>query len=52
MALDLWFRGRDQFIPAVGKTFHFVIIGFRSLQLELAHANEINHVTHLANTLF
>ena len=25
---------------------------FRSLQLEEAHANEINHDRHLANTLF
>ena len=40
-------------IPAVGKNnFSFCKSRFRSLQLEEAHANEINHDTHLANTLF
>ena len=51
-AQDLWFRG-DEFEFRCGQDFfHFVIHGFRSLQLELAHANEINHDIHLANTLF
>ena len=40
-ALDLRVRGRE-----------FVILVFRSLQPELARANEINHNIHLANTLF
>ena len=31
--------------------FHFVILASRSLQLELAHANEINYDIHLANIL-
>ena len=40
-------------ILTVGKTFfYFVIPGFRSLELEFAHASEINHDIHLANTLF
>ena len=39
--------------PAVGKKdFSFCRSRFRSLQLEEAHANEINHDIHLANTLF
>ena len=38
--------------PAVGKkNFSFCKSRFRSLQLEKAHANEINHDIHLANTL-
>ena len=32
--------------------FHFVILGFRSLQHELAHGNEINRDILRANTLF
>ena len=32
--------------------FHFVNLASRSLQLEEADANEINHDIHLANTLF
>ena len=51
-ALDLRIRGRE-FEPRYGqRIFHFVILGFRSLQPELACANEINHNIHLANTLF
>ena len=38
--------------PAVDKKFSFVILGYRSFQLELAYANAINHDIHLANTLF
>ena len=39
--------------PAEGKkNFSFCKSRFRSLQLEEAHANEINHDRHLANTLF
>ena len=39
--------------PVVGKNnFSFCKSRFRSLQLEEAHANEINHDIHLANTLF
>ena len=38
-------------IPLWARLFHFVILGFRSLQLDLDHANEINHDKHLANTL-
>ena len=39
--------------PDVGKkNFSFCKSRFRSLQLEEAHANEINHDIHLANTLF
>ena len=34
------------------KNFSFCKSRFRSLQLEEAHANEINHDIHLANTLF
>ena len=37
---------------AVGKHFSFCKSRFRSLQLEEAHANEINHDIHLTNTLF
>ena len=37
--------------PAVGKK-NFCKSRFRTLQLEEAHANEINHAIHLANTLF
>ena len=37
----------------MGKNFfHFLILGFRSLQPDLAHANEINHDILRANTLF
>ena len=36
----------------MGKIFHFVILGFRSLQPALAHANEINRDILRANTLF
>ena len=51
-ALDLRIRGRD-FESRYGQEFfHFVILGFRSLQPELARANEINHNIHLANILF
>ena len=50
-ALDLRIRGRE-FESRYGQEFfHFVILGFRSLQSELAYANEINHNIHLANTL-
>ena len=39
--------------PAVGKkNFWFCKSRFRSLQLEEAHAHEINHDIHIANTLF
>ena len=39
--------------PAVDKkNFSFCKPRVRSLQLEEAHANEINHFIHLANTLF
>ena len=39
--------------PAVAKmNFSFCKPRFRSLQLEEAHVNEINHDMHLANTLF
>ena len=34
------------------RNFHFLILGFHSLLLEKAHANEINHDIHLANALF
>ena len=34
------------------KNFSFCKSRFRSLQLEEADANEINHDIHLANTLF
>ena len=36
----------------VGLRLHFVILGFGSLQLKIAFANEINHDIHLANALF
>ena len=36
----------------VGKNFSFRNARFRSLQLEEAHANEINHDIHLANVLY
>ena len=39
-------------VPLWARIFHFVILGFRSLQPELAHANEINHAILQANTLF
>ena len=39
-------------IPLWASIFHFVILGFRSLQPEVAHANEINHDIHIANILF
>ena len=42
LALDLWFRGRE-FESRDGQ--EFFILGYRSLQPELAHANEINHDT-------
>ena len=38
--------------PAVGKIFSFCNSRFRSLQLEGAHAIEINHDIHLVNNLF
>ena len=51
-ALDLRIRG-PEFVSRYGQEFfHFVILGFRSLQSELARANEINHNIHLANTMF
>ena len=34
------------------RIFHFVILGFRSLQPEFAHANEINHDILRASILF
>ena len=37
---------------AVGKNLSFWNYRFRSLQLEEAHANEINHDIHFVNTLF
>ena len=39
-------------VPLWTRIFHFVIVGFRSLQPELAHANEINHDILRANNLF
>ena len=51
-ALDLWFRGRDFDSSCGAIIFHFVILGFRSLQSELALANEINHDILRENTLF
>ena len=36
----------------MGKNFHFVILGLRSLKPEFAHANEINHDILRAYTLF
>ena len=39
-------------VPLWTRIFHFVILGFRSLQPEQAHANEINHDKLRANTLF
>ena len=49
--LDLRIRGRE-FESRYGQEFFiFSVLGFRSLQPELAHANEINHNIHLANTL-
>ena len=51
-ALDLWLRGRGFWSRCGQEFFHFVNLGFRSLQLELAYANEINHDIDLANTLF
>ena len=52
-ALDLRIRGRE-FESRYGQSwiFHFVILGFRSLQPEIASANDINNNTHLVNTLF
>ena len=50
-ALDLRIRGRE-FVSRYGQEFfnlYFVILVFRSLQPELARANEINHNIHLAN---
>ena len=38
-------------IPVMGKNFSFSNYRYHSLQLEEAHANEINHDIHLANTL-
>ena len=35
----------------MARIFHFVILGFRSLQHELAHGNEVNHDRLRANTL-
>ena len=51
-ALDLRIRGRDFRVPLWANIFHFVILGFRSLQPEFAHANEINHDILRASTLF
>ena len=51
-ALDLKIRGRDFESRYEQKFFHFVILGFHSLQPEFAHANEINHDIFRANTLF
>ena len=39
-------------VPLWTRIFHFVILGFRSLQPELAYTNEINHGILRANTLF
>ena len=51
-ALDLKIRGRE-FESRYGQDiFHFVILGFRSLQPEFAHANEMNHDIFRPNTLF
>ena len=47
----MWLRGRA-FESCYGQEFHFVILGFRSLQPEYAHANENNHDILQANTLF
>ena len=50
-ALDLRIRGRE-FESRYGQDFfHFVILGFRSLLPELAHANEISRDILRANTL-
>ena len=52
-ALDLRIRGREfESRLVLTRIFHFVILGFRSLQPEFAHANEINHDIIRANTLF
>ena len=50
-ALDLRIRGHA-FESQYGHGFHFVILAFRSMQPELALANEINHNIYLAKTLF
>ena len=50
-ALDLRIRVRE-FESRYGQEFFISILGFRSLQPELARANEINHNIHLAHTLF
>ena len=52
-ALDLRIRGREfESRLVLTRIFHCVILGFRSLQPEFAHANEINHDIIRANTLF
>ena len=38
-------------VPLWARIFHFVILGFRSLQPEFAHANEINHDILRANSV-
>ena len=45
-------KALDLRIPLWARNFHFVILGFRSLQTEFARANEINHDILRANTLF
>ena len=53
MALDLWFRGHEFKSRSGQDFFHFEILAFRSFQLVLAHANEINPdiYVHLASFL-
>ena len=51
-ALDIRTRGREFESRYGARIFHFVILGFRSLQPELANANEINRDILRANTLF
>ena len=45
-------KGREFESRCGMKKFSFCKSRFRSLQLDEAHANEINHDIHLANTLF
>ena len=47
-----WESGVVSSSPGMGKNFSFCNSRFRSLQPELARANEIIHNIHLANTLF
>ena len=42
-ALDLWIRDHELESRCGQEFFNFLILGFPSLQLELAHANEINY---------